>query len=92
MTFCQRNSDCDESPGKQTADISSEVQKSNEQSENYDKNCEFLAVLDPESGLKKRLSTVVEGAEANGTAASVRQSGETLAEGASSLAGTPISE
>lgn len=83
MTFCQRNSDCDESPGKQTADISSEVHKSN-----YDQNCEFLAILDPKSGLKKRLSTVVEGAEANGTIVSIRQSRETLAEGTA----TPVSE
>jgi hypothetical protein len=83
MTFCQRNSDCDESPGKQTADISSQVHKSN-----YDKNCEFLAILDPNpTNLKKRLSTVVEGNEVNGTVISPRQSRDTLLEGTN----TPIS-
>jgi len=61
MTFCLRKTDSDESPGKRTADISSQVHKS---SDNED-TCEFLPVpITQISNLKNRLSTVAERGEA----------------------------
>ena len=64
MTFCQPGTDCDESPGKQTADMSSQPRESDRENA-----CEFLAIpiKVQNSDLKNRLSTVAEGMEAHGT-------------------------
>jgi hypothetical protein len=86
MTFCQRNTDCDESPGKQTPDLSSQVHKS---SDNED-TCEFLAIpiQTQISCLKNRLSTVAERGEADGTVISVQRTRTTSTDDTC----TPISE